>query len=160
MIRSIAALFAMTLAFPVAAADFKAGDLEIENPVMFKSFSNARAAGGYMTVANTGEADDLLIGVRVDGPMAMLHESREEDGVMRMVHLDAVEIPAGETVSFQPGGLHVMVMGLEPGDLPVGETLDVTLIFDRAGEVEVTFSVEERPEQGGMSGHGGHAKTN
>ncbi len=160
MIRSITAVLACALAFPSLAGDIIAGDLRIERPVVFKSFAKARAAGGYMRVTNTGETDDLLIGVTVDGPMAMLHESREEDGVMRMIHLDAIEIPAGETVSFQPGGLHVMIMGLQPDDLPVGEVLDATLIFDRAGEVEVIFNVEELPADGKMMDHGGHSHDN
>ena len=160
MIRLITAVLACALAFPALAGDIIAGDLRIEGPVVFKSFAKARAAGGYMRVTNTGETDDLLIGVTVDGPMAMLHESREEDGVMRMIHLDAIEIPAGETVSFQPGGLHVMIMGLQPDDLPVGEALDATLIFDRAGEVEVIFNVEELPADGKMMDHSGHSHDN
>ncbi len=78
--------------------------------------------------------------------MAMIHESREEDGVMRMIHVDAVELPAGETVTFRPGGLHVMIMGLKPDDLPLGGTLDAVLTFDRVGEVAVTFEVVDRSE--------------
>lgn len=160
MIRTFAALVALTLALPAAAEDVTLGDLSIKAPVVFKSFAKARAAGGYMAITNAGATDDLLIGVRVDGPMAMLHESREEDGVMRMIHLDAVEIPAGETVSFAPGGLHVMFMGLQPDDLPVGDSIDVTLIFDRAGEVAVTFNVKDRSSDGGAMDHSSHGMTN
>lgn len=109
-----------------------------------------------MSIMNMGDTPDLLIGVRVEGPMAMIHESREEDGVMRMVHLDAVEIPAGDTVEFRPGGLHVMVMGLGPDDLPVGDTLDATLIFDRAGEVPIVFSVTDLVQGSAEMDHSEH----
>lgn len=155
-----AAAFSLTLALPGAAHEYRAGDLLIDHPVIYKSFARARAAGGYMTITNGGEADDMLIGVRVEGPMAMIHESREEDGVMRMLHLDAVEIPAGGTVAFAPGGLHVMIMGLQPDDLPVGDTLDAVLVFDRAGEVPVTFEVEPLPAEGAAMDHSGHGMTN
>ncbi len=152
--HAAALLFATVVS--VEAAEVTAGDLTIASPVIVKSFAKARAAGGYMTVANSGDKPDLLLGVSVEGPMAMIHESREEGGIMRMVHLDAVEIPAGETVAFAPGGLHVMIMGLQPDDLPVGDTLDAVLTFDRAGEVAVTFRVEALPVDGpgGGTGHG------
>lgn len=132
--------------------------IKIEDPVMVKAFENARAAGGYMVIMNTGTEDDLLVDVKIEGHMAMIHESREDNGVMRMLHVDAVEVPAEGTVAFAPGGFHVMVMGLQPGDLPYGAAVEATLIFDRAGEVPVTFEVSEK----GMMGmaHGIEAKTN
>ena len=92
--------------------------IQIDDPIVFKSFEKARAAGGYMTILNTGEENDLLIGIEIKNRMSMIHESREEDGVMRMLHVDAVEVPAGDTVEFKPGGFHVMIMGLQPGELP------------------------------------------
>lgn len=149
MLRAFLAASLIAASSPALADEISAGDLTIDGAHIFKSFMNARAAGGYMTISNGGGEADLLLDVMADVPMIAIHESREEDGVMRMVHLDAVEIAPGETVSFRPGGLHVMVMGLGPDDLPVGDTLDVTLVFDRAGEVDVTFEVMERPE-GGM----------
>ena len=96
-----------------------------------------------MSLTNTGDQPDALIGVRTESYGAMIHESGEEDGVMLMILRERVEIPAGETVSFRPGGFHVMFVGLARGDLSVGETLDATLVFERAGEVPVTFTVED-----------------
>ena len=156
MFRTLATALAIAVSLPAAAQDYMADDLHISDPVIFKSFAKARAAGGYMSIENKGETSDLLIGVRVEGPMAMIHESREEDGVMRMVHLDAVEIPAGETGEFRPGGLHVMVMGLGPDDLPVGDTLDATLIFDRAGEVPIVFFVTDLVQGSAEMDHSEH----
>lgn len=118
--------------------------MQIDDPIVFKSFEKARAAGGYMTILNTGEENDLLIGIEIKNRMSMIHESREEDGVMRMLHVDAVEVPAGDTVEFKPGGFHVMIMGLQPGELPVGDQIEATLIFDRAGEVQVVFEVVDK----------------
>ena len=156
MIRAVLIALCLAPASVALGHEYQAGDLMIDHPVIYKSFARARAAGGYMTITNTGDADDLLIGISTEGPMAMLHESREEEGVMRMIHLDAVEVPAGATVSFAPGGLHVMFMGLAPEDLPVGDRLDATLLFDRAGEVAVTFHVEELPKDGHVTDHSQH----
>lgn len=133
--------------------------ITIENPVMVKAFENARAAGGYMMIMNQSAEDDLLIDVRIEGRMAMIHESREDDGVMRMLHVDAVEIPAEGMVSFAPGGFHVMLMGLQPGELPFGEMVEATLVFDRAGEVPVTFMMTDK-SMVKAGGHQGDKMTN
>ncbi len=157
MFRSL--LVILALATPAMADDVSVGDLTIEGAVIYKTFSAARAAGGYLTITNAGSESDLLIGTETTPFMAMIHESREEDGVMRMLHLDAVEIPAEGAVEFKPGSFHVMIMGLKPGDLALGETLDITLIFDRAGEVPVTFTVVD--QKGMMTGdHSGHKMSN
>lgn len=68
-----------------------------------------------------------------------LHETRLEDGLMTMHHVGSVPVEAGETVSFSPGGLHVMIHGVEP--LSEGDTVAVELLFEKAGSVEVTATV-------------------
>ena len=63
-------------------------------------------------------------------------------GMMTMREVDRIEVPAGETVVFEPGGYHVMLLDLaEP--LEVGDTVEVTLTFERAGDVVVTAEVRE-----------------
>lgn len=58
----------------------------------------------------------------------MLHESKMEDGMMRMRHVHMLEIPPGERKVFAPGGLHVMLMGLKNG-LTQGDEFEVTFEF-------------------------------
>lgn len=159
MFRLIA-LF-VVLASPSLAHEFKSGDLTVDHPVIFKAFDKARAAAGYMLISNNGAADDTLIDIRTESYRSMMHETQESEGIARMIHLDAIEIPAGSEVSFEPGGLHVMIMGLTPGDLAVGDTLDATLVFDRAGEVPVVFIVEESVEdEVKETDHSDHGATN
>ena len=155
--RKLLTAAAILLASTAFAED--TSTVKIENPVIVKAFENARAAGGYMMIQNTGEEADLLIEVKIEGRMAMIHESREDNGVMRMLHVDAVEVPAESQVSFAPGGFHVMVMGLQPGELPVGETVGAILVFDRAGEVPVTFVVTDK-DKVAAGGHMGNKVTN
>ena len=63
---------------------------------------------------------------------------------MKMRHVDAVEIPPGESVRLEPGGLHVMLMGVDPA-LEAGERISVTLVFERAGEVVLSVPVRRSP---------------
>ena len=64
--------------------------------------------------------------------------------VMEMRQLDAIDLPAGKTVEFKPGGLHVMFIGLKQ-PLAIGSKVPVTLKFEKAGEVKVEFDVMPRP---------------
>lgn len=83
----------------------------------------------------------------------MMHTTQMTGDIARMVHLDAVGIPAGETITFAPGGLHVMFMGLNGDPFEVGETFDAVLVFETAGEMPIVFHVEDISD---MSDHSNH----
>ena len=108
------------------------------------------AGGGYLTMTNSGTSDDALIGVLADFPRVELHTTEFEGDIARMVHVDTIPVPAGETVTLEPGGLHVMFMGLQGNPLTEGDQINATLVFEQAGEVPVTFDVVQRD----MAGHG------
>ena len=137
---------ALVAALGLIATSAAAEPPAVVDPVIFKAFSAARVAGGYMTIDNSEGETDRLIGVRAEGPMAMIHESREVDGVMTMARVETLEIAAGDILSFAPGGYHIMIMGFAPDEFAVGDTVPMTLVFDRAGEIAVEFSVTEMPE--------------
>ena len=103
----------------------------------------ARAGAGYLQIVNKGDQPDRLIGVTAGFPRVMIHTTQMDGDIARMVHLEAVDIPAGETVTFAPGGLHVMFMGLNGDPFETGESFDAVLVFEAAGEVPVTFYVED-----------------
>lgn len=64
-----------------------------------------------MTLTNTGQATRSLIGVSATGyHMAHLHRSEEKDGVAMMSAVHQLDIAPGQTVTFEHGGLHVMLM--------------------------------------------------
>ena len=98
----------------------------------------------YMTVENTGEDDDRLVSARSDVAEAVeLHTTNMVEGVMQMRQAeDGVEIPAGEPVVFESGGLHVMLVGLT-GSLATGDVFDLELEFEHAGPVTVEVEVRE-----------------
>lgn len=155
-IAATIALIGIVFAAPALSHDYRLGDLHIDHPMAFETPRTAMAGGGYMTITNDGADDDRLIAVRADFPRVMLHTTEETDGVARMIHLDAVEIPAGETVSFAPGGLHVMFMGLDGNPLRAGDSIAATLVFESAGEVDVTFDVVARETESGDGHHHEH----
>lgn len=133
------ALFALTATSVFAESPA----LSITDAYAFETTALAKSGAGYLTITNTGDAADRLMGVSADFPRVMLHTTEMSDGVTKMKHLMGVTVPAGETVMFEPGAMHVMFMGLaEP--FAVGAEIPATLTFRDAGEIDVTFTVTER----------------
>ena len=97
----------------------------------------------YFILNNSGEAADRLVAAQSPIGTTEIHESMmSEDGTMTMNPVSGVDIPAGESVAFEPGGLHVMFVGVaEPP--AVGDTIPLTLTFENAGEVTLDVPVRE-----------------
>lgn len=147
---------AALMAIPALAHEYTLGDLVIDHPMAFETAAGVGAGGGYVTITNEGDTPDRLVAVRGDFPRVEVHEVVEVDDVMRMQELEeGLEIPAGATVNLEPGGYHVMFMGLsEPFE--VGDEIPVTLVFEQAGEIEVMFNVEARGGEAMETDHGEH----
>jgi periplasmic copper chaperone A len=151
MTRVFTLLAALILAAPALAHEIVAGDLHIIHPHIPQPAASAKAAGGYMAIANSGTEADRLIGVETGlAAKAEVHESKvDANGVGTMEPLDSLVIPAGETVSLEQGGIHIMLMGLA-GPLKEGEMHKATLIFERAGRVEIEFMIDPPAGMGKM----------
>lgn len=107
------------------------------------------ATGGtgavYMTLVNPGPEPDRLVEVRTEvARRAQVHASRMEGGVVRMEPVPAVELPPRSRVALEPGGLHIMLMGLERR-LAEGDRVPLVLRFERAGEVPLDVEVRAGP---------------
>lgn len=63
-------------------------------------------------------------------------------GMMQMRPVERIEVPAGQTVELKPGGLHIMLLDVKR-TLEPGETIEVTLEFEKAGTQSVTAEVRE-----------------
>jgi copper(I)-binding protein len=96
----------------------------------------------YFTISNSGGTADALLSVSSPAAtMAMIHQTTTDSSGMSSMHpVSRVEIPAGGTVRFEPGGYHVMLEGL-PADTAVGATIELDLTFEGAGKVTVTATV-------------------
>ena len=141
------------LALPAARAqEVSAGALRIAQP-----WTRAMRAGGtgagFMTIRNTGTTPDRLVAARSPVARVMeLHTHIREGDVMRMRPVPAIELPAGQAVTLAPGGLHLMLIGLTQA-LDQGGRVPVTLVFERAGEVEVQLAVEGAGARGPAHRH-------
>ncbi len=110
-----------------------------------------------MMIHNSGDEADRLIAVSSDAAARTeLHTHLQgENGVMRMVHVEeGFELPANGEIAMVRGGKHVMLMGLT-GPMEQGETVTITLTFEKAGDVVVDVPVDlERQDHGGMMNQG------
>ncbi|MGL5445996.1 MAG: copper chaperone PCu(A)C [Rhabdaerophilum sp.] len=155
LLSALGAVFAaFLLTYPLAAHDYTIGDLKIDHPWTRATPGGAKVAGGYMKITNNGTMPDRLIGgTAVPAGIFEVHEMKMEGNVMRMRALaKGLEIKPGQTVELKPGGLHVMFIDLK-SPLKEGEKFKGTLVFEKAGTIEVEYAVEARSSAGG---HGGH----
>lgn len=151
-----AILGAILLALMVPAAfggGYSLDDLEIIDPWARATPPGAPVSGGYLTIRNSGDEADRLISV--SAPFAgrvEIHEMNMDGDVMQMRKVDGgLEVPAGGEIVLEPGGYHIMFMQLG-GQLAAQEKYPVTLVFEKAGTIEVDFIVGRIGP--GKSGHG------
>jgi len=95
----------------------------------------------YFTASNDGDEPDVLIGVSTDvaGTVELHETTHGDDGTMGMRPVTSLDLPAGETLTLEPGGLHVMLIDVEP--LEEGDRITVTLHWQSAGEMGVETEV-------------------
>lgn len=104
----------------------------------------------YMTLENHSGSNLDLVGVSSPSfEMGHLHKTSMVDGLMTMAPVAQLSIPSHASVSFEPGGLHIMLMGAK-APLKPGDTFPVTLVFATGEEVSVPVSVVK---PGATSGH-------
>jgi len=142
-------LVACLLALPV-----RGQDLTVDGAWAREPPPGAAMTTVYLTIHNHG-GDDLLRGASTDvAEAAELHAHVMEDSVMRMRRLEGIPVPADSTLKLKPGGMHIMLIGLEEA-LAAGESFAMTLHFDKAGAVRITPAV--RPMAASAGSHGDHA---
>ncbi len=136
-------LFSILTNFTAIAQEVSVGDLLLKNPIARATPPGAKVGGGYILITNNGTTPDKLIGGLA--PFAgkiEIHEMKVSDGIMRMKHMESgLTIPPGETVHLIPGGYHIMFMQLKQA-LIKGANHKVTLSFEKAGNVDITFNIK------------------
>jgi copper(I)-binding protein len=146
MIRFVRAALvaAILVATPAFAHDgvVHLGAINISLPFTRATLPNAPVGGGFLTIENEGPEPDRLVSASSPAAAAVqIHEMAMEGDVMKMRPLaDGLELPAGETIVLAPGGLHLMFTGLKQAFVE-GETVPVTLVFEKAGTVELALPV-------------------
>jgi copper(I)-binding protein len=139
--------------------------IELEGAWARPSPAMATAGAVYVEITNRGDVDDALVGVAVDASVAAkaeLHESTAAEptddtmddegmgegsgttmgGMMGMRPVDEIPVPAGGSVSLEPGGYHIMLLELA-APLEMGTTIEVVLTFAEAGELVLEAEVRD-----------------
>ncbi len=147
-------LLGAALLFAPAAAlanTTELGPLRLENP-WTRAANAGGQGGGFLVIRNTaGEADRLLSASSPAAQRMELHTHIREGDVMRMRPVNDIPVPANGSATLQPGGLHLMLIGLTQ-PLVAGQSVPVTLRFERAGEVTINLAVQAAGAR--QPGHG------
>jgi len=134
-------LLALAINGQVHAQTADAKSIVIDHPWARATPAGAKTGAAYMTLINNGSSGERLLAAKT--PVAdsvQFHSVSEENGVSRMREMRAVEVPPGGKVTFSPGGMHIMVVGLKQ-PLKEGQTFPLRLTFEKAGNVDVTVSI-------------------
>jgi copper(I)-binding protein len=143
LLRRTLSLLALLAATPTLAESYKIGTLQIDQPWARATPPSAPAGGGFLRITNSGTTPDRLVSASSPAAdLVQVHEMKMDGSVMRMREVEkGLEIPAGGSVTLAPGAYHLMMMGLK-GPLKQGTTVPVTLVFEKAGKIDVQLSVE------------------
>ena len=126
---------------PVHAADFRTGDLIVAQAWSRPTPPVATVGAVYFLLTNTGSKTARL--TAISSPIARqveIHESQRVQGMIRMRAVSFVDCPAGATVRSEPGGLHVMLVGLTQPLTP-GMQFPLSLTFQGSGVLNVMVRV-------------------
>jgi periplasmic copper chaperone A len=142
-------------AIPALAQEYKAGAIRIEGPWLRATPSGAQVAGGYMKIENAGKEPDRLIGGTTGAAGKLeIHEMKMDGSVMRMRELPkGLEVKPGQSVELKPGSYHLMLVDLKQ-PLKDGDKVTGTLLFEKAGKVEIEYAVRGLGSKGGHGSHG------
>jgi len=150
MFKKAIYLFAITfLLFALTACDSKtetkvskATDaISVINPTIREMPPGQKVTAMYMELKNASATNHELIKVEGEiSPMIELHTHTMNDGVMSMGQVESIPVPPNSTVQAQPGGYHVMIMGLS-SDLKKGDKVNFNFVFKDGSKIPVTAEV-------------------
>lgn len=128
------------VAFCATLPTLAAAEVMVSEPWARASILANRPGAAYLTL-ESDIADRLMsLGTPVAGQVMLHGTETDANGVARMAHIEALDIEPGTPVTFAPGGMHLMLMGLT-GKLDEGSTFPLTLSFQHAGEITVEVQV-------------------
>jgi periplasmic copper chaperone A len=134
-------LLAAGLLFSAGALAGAADNISVQNPYVRLAPPNAPATGAFMVIKNAGDKDVKV--VKADNPASKvteLHTHINDNGVMRMRPVPAIEVKARGEAVLQPGGLHVMLIDLK-APMKEGDSVPITLTFDDGSSKKIDARV-------------------
>lgn len=154
-LASVAALAVLAVPSP-SPAQHAHGDKILLEGAWTRPAPAGRPMAAYMTIRNMGTTDDRLVAARSPAFAAVeLHTVEEQDGVMRMIALEAIPVAAGGEAALAPRGMHLMLFGASEA-MKTGDSFALELEFEGAGTIEVVVTVEKIGATEKGHDHGGH----
>ena len=135
---SIVILFCFLISEPAFSSS-----LMIEGAFARASSGHGKNSATYLSIHNHSPNDDYLIDAKTNiAAMTSIHNHINDKGIMKMRAVKQIVIPANGSIKLQPGGFHIMLMGLKK-PLLEGDKFDLTLVFKKAGNVPCTVRVKK-----------------
>lgn len=141
---ALAAVVMAVVSVKLSPLDKSTAAFVVEDPYLRSSLPTSTSAAAFLVLTNQTGKDDRLIAARsaLSGQVSLHSHSEDANGVMRMAQIEGgVPLDDGETHVFGRGGDHLMFTGLA-APLEQGQLVPVTLVFETAGEVEITIPVD------------------
>jgi periplasmic copper chaperone A len=136
-------LAAMLFAGAALGHSHEKGEIQVRHPWARATPPGAAVGAGYLEIRNRGSQPDRLVAASTAvAKRVEMHVTEHAAEVARMRQLRSFEVPARERLTLSPGGAHLMLVDLVR-PLKKGERFAMTLRFERAGELEVQFEVQE-----------------
>jgi periplasmic copper chaperone A len=132
---------AATMALLLVTSNALAGNITVDNATLRATAPGVPVSAAYMTLENHDDTERVLLTAHTDLAASVeLHSHVMDGGMMKMRRLDSIPIPAGGRVTFEPGGLHIMLIGLKQA-LNAGDHKEIELEFDDSTRINVSFEV-------------------
>ncbi len=121
-------------------------ELTVTNAYMPAVPPVSRTAAIYLTLENKSQSKIILSGISTPiAQHAMIHQTIESEGLVKMKYLSTIEILPGAKIEFSPGGIHIMLMGLQSKSIQ--ETFMLNLMFEKQASQAIKVSVRSLSNQ-------------
>ncbi len=133
-----------------------ASEIDISKQLIRATPPHAKSSAAFFTITNNTDKSINLVAVNSDiAEQVQIHNNINKDGMMKMRQVDTIMIKANSSTSLQPGGYHVMFIGLK-NSLTEGQSVDLMLYFDNGEQIKVNTPVQKINASHKMSDHKHH----
>jgi copper(I)-binding protein len=117
--------------------------LSVVNPWIREAPPLSKVLGGYLVLENKSERDRILTGATSPSfERVEMHRTKIHNGVAKMLHQDSLTVPAGQSVAFEPGAYHLMLIGPTTA-LRSGDQVNLSLSFADGEQIKASASVRK-----------------
>ena len=145
MSRMLNFLFIPLVLLGMGCGDQGAVSLTIKNARVRENIPSQRITAAYVSIHNRGPATALISASTPVAEVTEIHVMTTDGKMMRMKKIDRLPIPTNGSATLQPGGNHLMLIGLKR-DLAPGDSLALTLAFANGQAQTVRAHVVSTPQ--------------